>query len=121
MASSRRAVAPLRTSSERASTSSIRCWYCGTRAPRNVAGLARSASAPGVIRVIPLIEKLDGFLALARQQYFSLLLRAAQGGLALARECDAAFECLQCILERHVALLEPGHECFEFAQGLLEV
>src|SRR6185295_2445507 len=124
MASSSRPVAAPGISSARASTSSMRFWYSGTRDARN-AGVARSASAPGVIQiflVVFVVEKwLDRFLAVARQQYFDLLLRGAQRGLALARERHAAFERLERFFERHVALFELRHQRFELGQRLLEV
>ena len=62
-------------------------------------------------------EWLDRFLAVARQQHFHFLLRGAQRGLALARERNAAFESLERLLERHVALFEFRHERFEFGRA----
>jgi hypothetical protein len=92
---------------------------------RQESGVARSASAPGVIQIFLVVfvveEWLDRFLAVARQQYFDLLLRGAQRGLALARERHAAFERLERFFERHVALFELRHQRFELGQRLLEV
>ena len=66
-------------------------------------------------------KRLDGFLAVARQQHFDFLLRRAQRRLALTRERHAALESLERFLEGHVALFEFRHQCFEFGQRLLEV
>src|SRR5215510_7462216 len=104
MASSSRALAPPGMSSARASTPSMRCWYSGTRDCRKPVSAVRKASAFVVIFVVG--EWLDRLFAVAGQQHFDLLLRRAQRGLALARQRNAAFECLECFFERHVALLE---------------
>ena len=86
-------------------------------------GQPGSSAAPGarlqrpachrVVIVVVVGERFDRFVAVARQQDFDLLLRRAQRGLALARERHAAFECLERLFERHVALLELRDEGFE--------
>src|SRR5262245_50983424 len=118
MASSSRALAPPGMSSARASTPSMRCWYSGTRDVRKPGSAVRKASA--FVVVIFIVGKwLDRFFAVARQQDFHLLLRGAQGSLALARERNATFESLERFLERHVALLEFRDQRLELGQRLL--
>ena len=41
--------------------------------------------------------------------------------LAVTRQCDAAFELLQRVLQREIAVLEPVNRGFEFGQRALEV
>ena len=66
-------------------------------------------------------ERLDGFIAVAREQHFDLLLGGAQCGLALPRERNAALESLERFFERDVALFEFRDESFEFRQRFFEV
>src|SRR5262245_34509378 len=119
MASSSRSVAPPSISSARASTPSMRCWYCGTLLVRKPGGRERRASALVIVcLVIGFVvgKGFERFLAVARQQHFDLLLRRAQCRLALPRQGHAALEGLERFFERHIALLEFGHQCFELGQ-----
>src|SRR5215207_10656196 len=107
MASSSRGVAAPSISSARASTVSMRCRYCGTRSVRKFRGAGRATSAlGGAIGIIRVAERLNGLLAVARQQHFHFLLRGSQRGLALACERHAAFERLERVFERNIALLQ---------------
>ena len=80
---------------------------------------ARSASSSSFLVAVG--ERFDRFFTIARQQYFDLLLRGAQRGLALAGERHAAFESLERFFERHVALFELRRRALRVRQRLFEV
>ena len=100
----------------------MRCWYSGNSGSQETGrpSAARQRSSAIVVIVVFIVvgERLDRFLAIARQQHFDFLLRSAQRRLALARERNAALESLERLFERHVALFEFRDERFEFGQAI---
>jgi hypothetical protein len=60
-------------------------------------------------------------LTAALQEDLDLLLRGLEARLALPRECHAALERPQRLIERHIASLEPLHEALELREGCFEV